>query len=442
VGDILGSLSNWIIYPFAYVLALSIIVAVHEYGHYIVGRWSGIHAEVFSLGFGKVIASRVDKRGTRWQLAAVPMGGFVKFMGDADAASVEKGALDGYSQEERRRTMAGAPLWARSLTVLAGPVANFLLGFLIIAGFLWFTGVPTDSPVVREQNVTAFSGQTLLAGDKVVAIEGIGTTTTDAYMDARKQLPRQALLTWTVERDGSRIDVEAPHPAPPLVGEVLPMSAASDAGLQSGDMVLSVDGTEVMVYEQLPELVNGSGGKPLALEIWRDGETFSLTVEPRRRDLPLPEGGFETRWLLGLSSAPLVALENRTPGPIETITLAAEGTWDTLVRTLSLLWHIVAGKISTCNLSGPIGMAEVLGDAVVAGPDIFVQRLAMLSLSIGLLNLFPIPVLDGGHLVFHAYEAVMGRAPADRVLRVMMTVGLTVLIAVMAFALSNDLFCV
>ncbi len=425
-----------------FIVALSIIIAVHEYGHYIVGRWTGIHAEVFSLGFGPVLASRVDKRGTKWQLATIPLGGFVKFMGDADASSVQSGALDGYSAAERRRTMAGAPLWARSLTVLAGPIANFILGFLILATFLLTMGVPTDSPVVESIRTTNFQGETLQPGDRILAMSGIETPTTEAYGAAFKSLPNTPTIAWTVERAGQTMVVNAQHPSPAIVGDVHPKSAAGDAGLQKDDIILAADGQPVDVFSQLPAIIKATDGKPITLTVWRDGTEFEATMTPRKRDVPLPEGGFETRWLVGLTSASLIDLQTRTPGVWETISTSASQAWYVLTTSLAAFGSILTGAISTCNLSGPIGMAEVMGDAAVAGPEQFFSQLAALSLGIGLLNLFPIPVLDGGHLVFHAYEAIARRPPNAKALRVLVSVGIVLVLSLMLFGLSSDLFCV
>jgi regulator of sigma E protease len=442
VVDFLSGAGGVALMAVVFIIALSIIVSVHEYGHYIVGRWTGIHAEVFSLGFGPVLASRVDKRGTKWQIAALPLGGYVKFMGDADAASVRTGALSEYSDEERRHTMAGAPLWARSLTVAAGPIANFILGFLIILIFVLSMGLPADAPVISSVQTLNVATDALQPGDKILALNGKSTLTLEDYGTALDALPETATVDWTVERNGTRTDIVAPHPLPVLVGQVLPKSAAGDAGLQTGDIILAANGTTISAYGQLVDIVKNSGGNPITLGIWRGGQTLEATMTPRRRDVPIADNKFETRWQIGLISAPLLTLETRSPGLIEAITTAAQSTWGLLTASLSGLWHIATGMISTCNLSGPIGMAEVMGDAALAGAKVFFERLAVLSLGIGLLNLFPIPVLDGGHLVFHAYEAVMGRPPTDKALRVLMSVGLTLLLSVMAFALSNDIFCV
>ncbi|MGB8815423.1 MAG: site-2 protease family protein, partial [Paracoccaceae bacterium] len=203
----------------AFVVALSIIVAVHEYGHYIVGRWTGIHAEVFSLGFGRVIYSRVDKRGTTWQIAALPFGGFVKFLGDANAASGKDGeAIAALTPEERRHTMHGAPLWARAATVAAGPVFNFILSIVVFAGLIMVSGVPTDLPVVGKLRPMPFEGQSLQQGDRILAVNGLDTPDLEAYLTKASALPPALTIDYLVDRAGSTLTVKGPHPFPPIVG--------------------------------------------------------------------------------------------------------------------------------------------------------------------------------------------------------------------------------
>jgi len=427
----------------SFIVALSIIVFVHEYGHYIVGRWTGIHAEVFSLGFGPVMFARTDRRGTRWQLAAIPFGGYVKFMGDADAASGKDGAaIATLSAGDRRATMHGAPLWARAATVAAGPIFNFVLTFLIFIAVLQWTGVGSDAPVVGEVQSGAWDGPNLQPGDRVISVAGTPTPDSEALFTTVADLPPSKSVSYQVERAGKVITIDGPYPFPPLVSSVQTKSAALNAGLKAGDVILAVGDTPVTAFSELPALVEATAGAPLTLTVWRAGETFQTELTPRRRDLPRAEGGFETRWLIGLSGAPLFAPELRHPGLVETVSLSAQQTWNIAATSLSALWHIATGAISTCNLSGPIGIAEVMGDAARSGVESFVMMLAVLSVGIGLMNLFPIPVLDGGHLVFHAYEAITRRPPSDGVMRVMMGTGLVLILSLMFFGLTNDLFCV
>jgi regulator of sigma E protease len=425
-----------------FVVALSVIVAVHEYGHYIVGRWSGIHAEVFSLGFGPVLFSRVDKHGTRWQLAALPLGGYVKFLGDKDAASApDAEVLAGLSAAERRHTMSGAPLWARAATVAAGPVFNFVLALVVYIGMITYSGVATDLPMVGKLMPTPFQGATLVEGDQVLALNGTATPDLATYIKVGSELPPAATVTYKVDRNGQALDVQGPHPFLPIVGAVHPQNAAMAAGIKVGDVILSAGGTAVTAFSELPPLVEATAGAPIDLKIWRAGAVIDLTLTPNRRDIPKADGSFETRWLVGLSGGLLFDPETRRAGVLETVTLAVEQTWFVAKASLSGLWHVVTGAISSCNISGPIGMAEVMGDAARSGPEVFLGMLAALSMGIGLLNLFPIPVLDGGHLMFYAYEAVVGKAPSTRVLGVLMTAGLALVLSFMAFALSNDFFC-
>lgn len=426
----------------AFVAALIIIVFVHEYGHYIVGRWSGIHAEVFSIGFGPVLWSGFDKRGTRWQIAALPLGGYVRFLGDSNASSVgQSAAVDGLTAEQRRATMTGAPLWARTATVAAGPVFNFVLSIGIFAGIFLWNGIATDVPTVGS--VRGLPGQTvaLQPGDRIEALGGIETPDFASFMAAAGDLPVEAVVDYRVERNGADVALRDSHPLPPVVETVQPDSAARDAGLLPGDVILSVNGEPVVTFPHLREIVGASDGQPLTLLLARDGKEMEVTLTPRRVDLPRAEGGFETRWLIGLTGALYFDPETRQPGLVESLGLGATQSWQIATTSLSGLWHMVTGAISSCNLRGPIGIAETSGAAASAGATSFIWFIAMLSTAVGLMNLFPVPVLDGGHLVFYAYEAVTGKQPSVRALQVLMAVGLTAILTLMVFALSNDLFC-
>ena len=426
----------------AFVAALSIIVAIHEYGHYIVGRWSGIHAEVFSVGFGPVLISRTDRHGTRWQIAALPFGGYVKFLGDADAASGKDGAaIDALDMAERRRSMHGAPLWARSATVAAGPIFNFILSILIFGAVLFFTGRPAEEPRVGALTPLPPEFQQLEAGDRILALDGQPVAAfADVFSIAEDLAPAPSVI-YTVERDGVVIQTEAAFPLIPLVETVAPQSAAFAAGLKQGDVIRTIDGAPVYAFRQLRDAVAAAEGTPLTLSIWRAGEEIEVTLAPRRTDLPLPDGGFETRWLIGVTGGYSFDPVRDPVGAFAAIGFGAEQTWFVVRSSLSGLWHMITGAISSCNLQGPIGIAETSGAAASQGIDNFIWFIAVLSTAVGLLNLFPIPVLDGGHLVFHAYEAVRGKPPSDQAMRVFMTIGLTLLLSLMLFALTNDIFC-
>jgi regulator of sigma E protease len=442
-GSLVGMFGNVGFTLVAFVVALSVIVAIHEYGHYIVGRWCGIHAEVFSLGFGPALLSRVDKHGTRWQLAALPFGGYVKFMGDKDAASTGPNgeAMAGLSAAERRRTMHGAPLWARSLTVAAGPVANFLLSILIFPAFVLWSGIATERAVIGSLQPFPFDGPTLQEGDEIIAIDGRPTPDLTAFLEVSDEIPAAPTVIYSVKRGTETITVPGPHPRPAIADGVMPQSAAFEAGLETGDVIQAVDGVALHSFTQMRDIVGASEGRPLALTIWRDGEVLEKTLSPRRSDVPKAEGGFETRWLIGLNGSMLFGPEVRDAGILESIGYGADQVWTIITSTFSGIAHIVRGDISTCNLKGPIGIAETSGAAATMGLESFVWFIAALSTAVGLMNLFPVPVLDGGHLVFHAYEAITRRPPSERALQVLMMTGFSLIMALMFFALSRDLFC-
>ena len=427
----------------AFVLALSIIVAIHEYGHYIVGRWCGIYAEVFSLGFGPVLFSRVDKRGTKWQFALLPLGGYVKFLGDADAASAKDGeAIAALPEDRKRMTMHGAPLWARACTVAAGPVFNFVLSFLIFAAILLFRGQPTD-PLTIDQLVDLPPSYeiALQPGDEILAINGVEAPDLEGFDPFVRDLPTDQVLDYRVLRDGQEITVEGPYPYPPLVLGLSPRSAAIDVNMRVGDVITAVDDAPIHTFDALRTAVADADGTPLKMDVWRDGEEMEFVLAPKRVDLPQPDGTFETRWLIGISGGLFFEPASERGGVVQSLQYGVEQTYFIVRSSLSGLYNMITGAISSCNLSGPIGIAQTSSAMASQGAQSFIYFIAVLSTAVGLLNLFPIPVLDGGHLVFHAYEAVTGKPPSDRALRVLMGVGLTLLLSLMVFALGNDLFC-
>ncbi len=430
----------------AFVVALSVIVAIHEYGHYIVGRWSGIHADVFSIGFGPVLWSRYDRRGTKWQFAALPFGGYVKFAGDANAASgKDEGAMAEVAADPvaLRRTMHGAPLWARAATVAAGPVFNFILSILVFAIVGYSSGIMRDPLTVGELRPLPAEVQELQVGDVVLEVNGaeVPSIMEDAYADFIEDLPKFATLDYTIERDGSRMVVQGPYLRPPLVNNVTPQSAALAADLERGDVITEVDGNPIFSFAQIKDAVESSDGRSLNLTVWRDGTLLSKVLTPKRVDEPQQEGGFATQWRIGIASGNAFEPATERPGVGQAVLGGVTQTWTIINGSISGLGHMITGAISTCNLSGPIGIAQVSGTMASQGVQSFVWFIAVLSTAVGLLNLFPIPALDGGHLVFYAYEAVTGKPPPDGALRVLMAVGLALVLSLMVFALGNDLFC-
>tara|TARA_R110002126_G_scaffold167330_2_gene315315 strand:- start:113902 stop:115254 length:1353 start_codon:yes stop_codon:yes gene_type:complete len=431
----------------AFIVALSVIVAIHEYGHYIVGRWSGIHADVFSLGFGPVLYSRVDKRGTVWQIAALPFGGYVKFAGDANAASGKDDAAMEAAQSDPvrlRSTMHGAPLWARAATVAAGPLFNFAMSIIIFTVIALQVGVAKDPLTVGELRALPFEESQLQTGDEILSVAGIPIPSADdatAYAAAFDAIPLGQPLYYDVMRDGQQMTVPGPYIMPTLVKQVMPQSAAYEAGLVAGDVITGVDGVPIFAFSQLKKFVEASEGRALLLTVWRDGETLEFTMKPKVIDEPQPDGSFKSQTRIGIAGGTAFDAATTSPGVVDALWVGVTNTGRIIQGSISGLKHMIIGDISTCNLSGPVGIAQTSGAMASQGAQSFIYFIAVLSTAVGLLNLFPIPALDGGHLVFYAYEAVTGKPPSDGALRILMTIGLTLVLGLMVFALGNDIFC-
>ncbi|MCV6593528.1 MAG: RIP metalloprotease RseP [Silicimonas sp.] len=428
----------------AFIVALSVIIAIHEYGHYIVGRWSGIKAEVFSLGFGPVLFARTDKHGTQWQVAALPFGGYVKFKGDGGAASnPDEEVMSTLSPEERRSTMHGAPLWARAATVFAGPLFNFILSFLIFFCFLFYYGVEREPLTIESLRATPHGSSELAPGDVILALNGLPAGSRAELSEAAEALSPATTLDYRVLRDGEEITVPGPWPSPPAASGFSLDSAAEEAGMQVGDVVVSVNGTAIFDFEELNQATRNSDGQTLTLGVWREGEALSFEVTPRKLDTQNAEGAFETRYLIGLTggATSIFDFASETPGIGEAAYYSGVRLYTILEGSVKGLYSVVTAKISTCAVSGPITIAKTSGQVAAKGLSDFIFFVAFISAAVGFINLFPVPVLDGGHLVFHAWEALTGRPPSDRALNVMMGIGLFLVGSLMIFAFGNDIWC-
>ncbi len=423
-----------------FVVVLGIVVFVHEFGHYIVARWCGIRSEVFSIGFGRVVWSRRDRRGTLWQVAALPLGGYVKFVGDADAGSrTDAKALERMSPGERAESFHGAAVWRRMLTVLAGPASNFLLTIAVFAGLAMWQGMPTDRPTIGEIAALPNAEQPLRAGDVVLAVNGSPVESFGDIFAIASKMPEPGPIRVEVERDGATLALTAPYPLPPLVQNVEPLSPASKAGLRPGDVILAADGKPLASFEALRTVVLASGGRSIPLEVWRDGATQVLPITPTERDAEDGNGGFERRVMIGVAGAPLYLPATTTPAPWTAVGYGVERMVLVITQSLSGLESILTGAISADNLQGPLGIAQISGETAAQGPLDFIVLIALISTAIGLFNLFPIPVLDGGHFVAFGIEAVRGRPPSPAVMQMAMSIGLGLILLLMVFATYNDI---
>ena len=433
----------------AFIICLSVIVFVHEFGHYFVGKVCGIHAEVFSVGFGPVLFSINDKDGTKWQIAALPLGGYVKFLGDKSPVgnpniNVQEGQEFNYNKKNvyKRSSMHGAPLWARFSTVAAGPAFNFLFSGFIF--FLIFMNEGVTKLPLTVQNVYDSPIQSKLqSGDIVKSINDVQIK--DDLSVIGNIIEKSVIyddFTYVVDRAGRLTTLENVIQSPPRIAQVLPKSAAISAGLEKGDIVLSLNSEEITSFNQIKKFVEKSTGETLQVKFWRDGEVRTTQLRPIIVDVPDETGAFEKIYRIGIVSdyfpfepettkqSILVALSNS----IESIYLIMEGS-------VKGLYHILFGNISSCNLSGPISIAETSGQMVKQGGLNYFWFIAVLSTAIGMINLFPIPVLDGGHLLFFTVEAVIGKKPDPKIVNTFMTLGFFLLICLMLFSIFNDFIC-
>ena len=434
---------NFVITVLAFVLCLSVIVFVHEFGHYFIGKISGIHAEVFSIGFGPVIISAYDKRGTKWQLAAFPLGGYVKFLGDKNPASSPDPEIDKRDEQNSlRKSMHGAPLWARFITVAAGPLFNFIFSGLIFFLIFMDQGM-TKLPLTVDKTFDTPYEQKFEKGDVVRSVNGLKIKNDLKKLnDQLGGVFANEPLTYVVERNGILITLENIIQNPPRISQVLPKSSAISAGLEKGDLILSLNSREIKNFNEIKDFVEASQGEGFIVEFRREGLVYETKLTPQIVDVPIETGGFERIYRVGIVSdyfpfQPAMTKQSISwafLSSIKSIYLIMEGS-------VKGLYHIVFGNISSCNLSGPISIAETSGQMVKQGSLNYLWFIAVLSTAIGMINLFPIPVLDGGHLMFFTVEALIGRKPNQKIVNTFMALGFALLVGLMLFSVLNDFLC-
>jgi len=368
--DFLHGLAVFGIIPF--LIVLTIIVFFHELGHFLVARSVGVKVLTFSLGFGPELFGFYDRHGTRWKVSAVPLGGYVKFFGDENAASVpDHEAAAAMSEAERRVSFVHKGVGARSAVVVAGPIANFILSVLLFAAIF----ISAGRPIV-----------------------------------------------------------------PARIDEVVPDSAAAAAGLQAGDLVVAIDGRPVSGFTDMQRIVAGSAGRTLTLTIDRGGAREDIKATPTATTF--------CNAVLGIKKTRADEVSFQTERPDAALALGVRETYFVVERSLCFVAGVFVGRESASQLGGPIGIAKAAGDAWTTGLDNggigaaiaqLIYLSAFLSASIGLLNLFPIPLLDGGHLLFYAIELVRGRPLSERAQEFGFRIGLAIVVVLMLFATKNDI---
>jgi len=369
LGALGGGAVGYIV-PFLFVL--TIVVFFHELGHFLIARWCGVKVQAFSIGFGPEIVGFNDRYGTRWKLSAIPLGGFVKFFGDENAASVpDRDAAALMTEEEKKGGFVFKPVGSRAAVVAAGPIANFILAIVIFA----------------------------------VIFGTVGRQITSARVDT-----------------------------------VQPGSAAQTAGFQPGDLVTAINGEPIDSFADMQRIVSVSAGLPLNIVVDRGGANVSLTATPQLRELKDNFGNPHRLGVLGISRSMQPGdIKTRRYGPIEAVAEGAKETWFIVDRTLSYIGGVFSGREAADQLGGPIRIAQVSGEVATVGFVALIHLTAVLSVSIGLLNLFPIPLLDGGHLLFYGIEAARGRPLSERSQEIGFRIGLAIVVMLMIFATFNDI---
>jgi len=365
------TLSGTMFYLASFLVVLTIVVFVHELGHFLVARWCGVKVTTFSIGFGKEIFGFYDRHGTRWRFAWIPLGGYVKFMDDANGASVpDQDAITEMTEEEKAGSFHHKPLWRRAAVVAAGPFANFIFAIFVFA--LLFTFV--------------------------------GQRTTTARVD-----------------------------------EVVAGMPAEAAGFKKGDIIREIGGRDVKSFGDVLRLISSSPSREVPVTVERDGQRVNLTVTPKATEVNDRIGGKITRGVIGIRHAPGPdGYTHNRSGPLESVWLGVKETEFIITSTLSYLGDVVTGYQKPDQLGGVIRIADVSGKVAQVGPEAFIHLIAVLSISVGLINLFPIPLLDGGHLLFYAIEAVRGRPLSETTQEYGFKIGFALVISLMVFATWND----
>ena len=449
-------------YAIPFVFVLSVIIFVHELGHYVIGRWCGIGVEVFSVGFGPVVWSRRDRRGTVWQVAALPLGGYVRFLEDsAPGSGREQAKVPGPASPSREfvREVGGArfddaSVLRRALTVAAGPTANFVLSVILFAGLATVNGVSTGNMTVGD--VLDLPGYEfgIRSGDRIIEVNGREVVDfADIQLEvAETAMPDQengsrdraasasdATVRYLVERGGTLLEIEGDFPLVPFLSSVEPLSPASRAGLRPGDLVLEVDSRAVRRFSDLRDAVLAAGQTEVDMLVRRGDETFNVSVVPTVTDREVDDGVFEKRVAIGVRGKIAFDPEVSTPGPFRALEIGFSTVVFVIDVSVDGIYHMIVGNIGLENLQGPLGIAHVSGDVASNGFLDLLWLLGVISVAIGMLNLLPIPVLDGGHLIMFAYEACAGRRPSEKVLGILTRFGLMALICLMVFATYNDI---
>ncbi|MEO5699767.1 MAG: RIP metalloprotease RseP [Casimicrobiaceae bacterium] len=435
-----------------FVLTLGLLIVIHELGHYGIARLAGVKVLRFSVGFGRVLWSRRFRPGgTEWALSAVPMGGYVKMADEREGNVLARDLPYAFNRQS---------VWKRIAIVAAGPVANLLLAVVLFAG-TFMAGVPGQRAVLAQAPAgTSAATAGVRDGDLVVAVDD---TPVQSWQDLRWRLlaaSGESAVPIVVERsDGSRVarslsldglsgqDWESNFMTvlglkadlgPPIIDQVLPDKPAARAGLRSGDRIVAIDGESVRSPSDVAVHTNAHAGATVIFRVEREGATRDVPVVPEATEINGRRTGL-AGIRLKVDPATAAALSTTTRyGVVDALVQGVRKTWELSAFTLKMLGRILTGDASLKNISGPITMADYAGQSAQAGALAFVSYLALISISLGVLNLLPVPLLDGGHLLYYLAEIVKGSPLSDRAFDIGQRIGMAVLAVLMALALFND----
>lgn len=443
---------------FAFVILLTVLVFVHEMGHFLVARYNGVRVEVFSIGFGPEIFGWTDRRGTRWKFSWIPLGGYVKMFGDADAASaghVEEGSL---TAEERKVSFYGKRLGQRVAIVFAGPAINYVFAVIVWAVLFAVVGetfTPAEVSTVLPNSAAARAG--LRPGDLIVRVDGRAVKRFEDVQQIVRMSPETPLQI-VVRRDGRMVTVTAvpdaselkdgygnvhrigllgvSHYIPAVVGALAPGSAAAKAGLRVGDRIVRIDGQPVNHFGALQRLIRARPEQVVRIQIRRDGAAVTLSATPSARQITGKNGTRETIGVLGVD--PRAGSRIRR-GPLSALWRAVGETALVTRATFKAIGQMFAGERTTAELGGPIKIAQISGQMAKGGGYSFFWFMAFISLNLCIINLFPVPMLDGGHLLYYAIEGVRGKPLGQRAQEYGFRIGLALVLSLMLFVTWNDL---
>jgi regulator of sigma E protease len=446
---------TWGLYVLGFLFVLGVVVFFHELGHFLVARWCGVTVTTFSIGFGRELGAFVDRHGTRWRVAAIPLGGYVKFLDDTNAASQPSATAP---ENLPPGSFHGKPVWQRALVVAAGPVANFLVAALIYTAVNATYGVSMITARVDEV-VAGMPAEKagIKAGDIITDIDGWSIETFDDVVRIVTASSGRT-LNITVDRAGEvhtfpvtpavrdqesdlgvtlRLgDIGINRVLPARIGTVVPDSPAEKAGIESGDVITAIDGAPVTSFEDVINMVGPAAGRTLAITVDRAGTARTIEVVPGAVDGKKPDGTPYKQGRIGVSPDRPAPVAVSLP---EAVRLGVRETYANIVQTITGIWDILAQRQSADQVGGPILMAEVTARVVELGWEPLLRWTALISANIGLLNLLPIPLLDGGHLVFYAVEAIRRRPLSQRVQEIGFQIGIAVVLMLVVFVNLNDL---